>query len=122
MLISYVDKVAPFSSDLSKLSDLVKIEDVEKDMSYKLVKKSDAIDTSRLVNKTNYNAKIKEIEDKILIITNLATTVALTAVEKMIPNVSTLVENADNDAAHREKIYLLLLIIINFQIIYSIQN
>ena len=122
MLISYVDKVAPFSSDLSKLSDLVKIEDVEKDMSYKLVKKSDAIDTSRLVNKTNYNAKIKEIEDKILIITNLATTVALTAVEKMIPNVSTLVEKADNDAAHREKIYLLLLIIINFQIIYSIQN
>ena len=122
MVISYVDKVAPFSSDLSKLSDLVKIEDVEKDMSYKLVKKSDAIDTSRLVNKTNYNAKIKEIEDKILIITNLATTVALTAVEKMIPNVSTLVENADNDAAHREKIYLLLLIIINFQIIYSIQN
>ena len=98
MLISYVDKVAPVPCDLSKLSDLVKIEDVEKDMSDKLVKKSDAIDTSRLVNKANYNAKIKEIEDKILIITNLTTTVALTAVDKMTPNVSTLVEKADNDA------------------------
>ena len=43
-----------------------------------------------------YNAKIKNIEDKIPDITNLpTTTTALTAVENKIPNVSTLVKKTD---------------------------
>ena len=43
-------------------------------------------DTSGLVKKTDYNAKITEIEDKITTITGFATTSALTAVEIKIPN------------------------------------
>ena len=48
----YIDKSAPVPVDLSKLSNVVKNE---------------------VVKKTEYNAKIKDIEDKILDITNLAT-------------------------------------------------
>ena len=43
-------------------------------------------DTSGLVKKTDYNAKITEIEDKITTITGFAATSALTAVEIKIPN------------------------------------
>ena len=56
------------------------------------VKKVNAIDTSKLVNKTDYDAKIKDIEDKIPSIYNLTTTVALSAVENKIPKVSDLVK------------------------------
>ena len=48
--------------------------------------------------KTNYDAKIKDIEDKMPSITNLATTGALNAVENKIPNVSTLIKKTDYDA------------------------
>ena len=40
------------------------------------LKKVNAIDTSKLVSKTEYNAKIKDIEDKIPSIINIATTPA----------------------------------------------
>ena len=72
--------------DLSKLSDVVKNDVVKKDV---------------------YNAKIKNIEDKIPDITNLATKTTLnakinevkgeplTAVENKIPNVSNLVKKTD---------------------------
>ena len=66
----YVDKVTPAPSDLSKISDLLKIEVVTKDVSDELDKKVNAIDTSRLIKKTDYNAKIKETEDKILSVNN----------------------------------------------------
>ena len=56
------------------------------------VKKVNAIDTSKHVNKTDYDAKIKDIEDKIPSIYNLTTTVALSAVENKIPKVSDLVK------------------------------
>ena len=46
-----------------------------------MVKKVNAIDTSGLVKRTDYNAKIKDIEEKVPDITNLATTAALTAAE-----------------------------------------
>ena len=64
-----VNKLLPVPVDLSKLSDIVK---------------------NDVVKKTEYNAKIKDIEDKIPGITNLATTTALSAVENKIPNVSNL--------------------------------
>ena len=51
-----VDKLKPVSTVLSKLSDVVKID--------KLVKKVNAVDTGKLVNKTDYNDKIKDIVDK----------------------------------------------------------
>ena len=47
---------------------------------------------------TNYNAKITEVEGKILSISGLATTTALTAVENEIPDISDLVKKADYDA------------------------
>ena len=60
-----------------------------------MVKKVIAIDTSRLVKKANYGAKMKDIEDKMPIITNLVTTVALNNVENKIPEVSSLVKKAE---------------------------
>ena len=45
-----------------------------------------------LLKKTDYNAKIKDIEDKIPSVTNLATTAALNSVKNKIPNVSNLVK------------------------------
>ena len=63
-----------------------------------MVKKVNASDTSKLVNKTDYDAKIKDIEDKIPSITNSATTTALPDVKNKIPNINTLVKEADYDA------------------------
>ena len=86
-----------------------------------MVKKLNAIDTRDLVKK---NAKIKDIVDKITSITNLATTAALTSVENKIPNVTDLAEKVNYDAkiSQMEKNILLLLIIMNFQIIYLVQR
>ena len=50
-----------------------------------------------MVKKTNFNAKITEVEGKILNITELATRSALTAVENKIPDVSRLVKKAGWD-------------------------
>ena len=54
-------------------------------------------DTSGLLKKTDYNAKIIEIEGKIPSIFGLATTAALTAVENKIPNFNNLVKKTEND-------------------------
>ena len=53
-----------------------------------LVKKVNAADNSKLVNKTDHNAKIKNIEDKIPNMTSLAATVILTTVENKITTLS----------------------------------
>ena len=63
-----------------------------------MAKKINAINISKLVNKTDYNAKIKDSDDKILSIINLATTAALISVKSKIRNVSTLVKKTDYDA------------------------
>lgn len=55
------------------------------------------IDTSNLVEKTDYNAKITEIESKIPSIIDLVTSAALNAVENKISNVSNLLKNRDYD-------------------------
>ena len=52
-------------------------------------------DTSGLVEKTDYDAKICEIEGKIPRISGLATKPALTAVKNKIPDVSSLVKKTD---------------------------
>ena len=71
------------------------------------LKNVNAIDTSELSNKTDYNAKIEDIEDKIPSIFNLATPAALSAFEDKILKVSTLVNKADYDVkiSDREKKY-----------------
>ena len=62
-----------------------------------MVKKTNVIDTSKLVNKTDCNSKINDIEDieeevkgVISNISGLVTTAVLTAVENKITNVSEL--------------------------------
>ena len=50
------------------------------------------LDTSKLVKKTDQNAKIREIESKIPSISGSATTFALTAVENKTHDVSSLVK------------------------------
>ena len=52
------------------------------------------VHTIDLVKKTNYNAKITEIEGKIPSISSLATNAALTAAENRISNISSLVKKA----------------------------
>ena len=52
-------------------------------------------DTSGIVEKTNYNAKITEIERKIPRVSGLATNATLTAVENKIPNISSLANKTD---------------------------
>ena len=109
-----IDKLAPVSVDLSKLSDVVKNDVIKKTVYDKLVAKVNNINTSDFVLKTNYNtdktelgkktpdmadfvkeAKLTELENKILDISNLATKTALTVIENKIPSVSNLVKNTD---------------------------
>ena len=54
-------------------------------------------DTNELVKKTNYNAKVSEIESKIPSISGSATTSALTAVGNKILELSSLVKKADRN-------------------------
>ena len=58
----------------------------------KLLVQKKLSDNSGLVKKPDYNAKITEIEGKILSISGLATNAALTAVENKITGISRLVK------------------------------
>ena len=77
-----VDKLVVFSFDLSKLSAVVKNE-LNKDVyNAKIKNVEDKIpDITNLGTKTTLNAKINEVKDEIRNTTNLATTSVLTAVE-----------------------------------------
>ena len=91
---SDVDKLVPAPVDLSKLSYVVKYDVVEKDIYNAKIKNiEDKIpDISNLATNTALNAKINKVNNKIPNITNLGTTTALTDVESKIPNISSLVE------------------------------
>ena len=92
-----VDKLVPVPVDLSKLSDVVKNDVVKKDVYNAKIKNiEDKIpDITNVATNTTLNAKINEVENKIPNITDLVTTTALTAVENKIPNVSNLVNKTD---------------------------
>ena len=65
-----------------------------------------------LLKKTDYNAKITEIEGNIPDVSSLATKAALTATENKIPNISNLVEKTEYDTKITEiekKLILLIL-------------
>ena len=78
-----VDKLLPVPVGLSKLSDVVKNDVVKKDVyNVKIKNIEDKIpDITNVATIASLNAKIKEVKGKIPNITNLATTAALTAVE-----------------------------------------
>ena len=65
-----IDKSAPFPVDLSKLSDVVKNDVVEKTVYDKLVAKVNNIDTSDFMLKTIYNTDKTDLENKIYDVTD----------------------------------------------------
>ena len=94
-----IDKLAPVPADLSKLSNVVHNEVVKKtEYDAKIKNIEDKIpDISNLATKSNLNRKINEVKNKIPSITGLATTFALTAVENEIPSTNNLVKKTDYD-------------------------
>ena len=91
-----VDKLVPLHVDLSKLSDVVK-NVVKKDVYNAKIKNiEDKISNiTNLATNTTLNSKVNEIENEIPSITNLATAAALTTFENKIPNVSDLVKKVN---------------------------
>ena len=110
-----IDKLIHVPVDLNKLSDVVLNDVVKKSVYDKLVAKVNNIDTtgfalktkydtdkldlekkisdtSLLVKKLDYNAKITKLENKIPSISGLVTNTVLTEVENEIPNISGLVQ------------------------------
>ena len=91
-----VDKLVPVPVDLSKLSDVVKNDVVKKDVYNAKIKNiEDKIpDIANLATNTTPNAKINEAKGEIPSINNLATTSALNAkineVQGKIPNITDL--------------------------------
>ena len=85
-----IDKLEATPVNLSKPSNAVKNDIVKKTEEVELVKKFTGIDTSRLVKKTDYDAKINEIKVKILSIIGLAITAALNDAKNKISNITDL--------------------------------
>ena len=89
-----VDKLVPVPVDLSKLSDVVKNDVVKKDIcNAKIKNMEDKIpDITNLATNTTLNATINEVKNEISSITNLAATAALTAVENKTLDVGNFVK------------------------------
>ena len=89
-----VDKLAPVPADLSKLSNVVNNEVFKKtEYDAKIKNIEDKIpDISTLATKVILIQKINEVKNEIPSITGLATTSALTTVETKIPSISNLVK------------------------------
>ena len=111
-----VDKLVPVPVALSKLSDELKNDVVKKDAYNAKIKNiEDKIpDITSVASNAAVNAKINEIKNNISKITKLATTnTALTAVENKIPNVSSLSRKLTMiQKSVKFKIKLLLIMII----------
>ena len=69
----YIDKLAPVSVDLSKLSDVVKNDVAKKAVYDKLVAKVDNIDTNDFVLKNKYHTDKTELENEIPDVSTLVT-------------------------------------------------
>ena len=95
-----VDKLVPVPVDLSNLGDVVKSDVVKKDVSDAKIKNiEDKIpDITNLATNKKLNAKINESINEMTSITNLATPAAFTAAENKIPNINDLVKKTDYDA------------------------
>ena len=74
-----------------------------------------------MVKKTNFNAKITEVERKIPNITVLATSSALTAVENKIPDVSSLVKKTEYGKKYQTlKRKLLIMIMTSILLLHNL--
>ena len=98
------DKLAPLPVALSKLSNLVKNDVVKKTEHNANIKniEDEISDITNLATKNTVIAKINEVKAEISIISRLATTSASTAVENKIPNVSNLVKKTNYDTKVHE--------------------
>ena len=103
-LKSKIDKLVPVPVDLSKRSNAVKNDVVKKDVYNAKIKNiEDKIpDITNLATKTTLTAKTNEVKGEIPNIANLATTSALTAVENKIPSVSNLVKKTNYNTKNNE--------------------
>ena len=92
---SDVDKLVPVPVDWIKLTDAVKNNVVKKGVYNAKIKniKDKILDIPKFATKTTLNAKVNEVKCEIP--TNLATTTALTAVENKIPNANNLLKKTD---------------------------
>ena len=92
-----INKLTLVPEDLSKLSNVVHNEVVKKtEYDTKIKNIEEKIpDISNLATKTNLNTKINKVKNEITSITGLATTSALTAVGNKIPDTSNLVRKTD---------------------------
>ena len=91
---SDVDKLVPVLVDLSKLSVLVKIDVIKKNVYNAKIKNiEDKIpDITNLATNSSLNAKVNEVKGEIPNITNLATAAALTTNKNKISNIRNLVK------------------------------
>ena len=87
-------KLLPLPADLSKLSNVVKNQVVKKTEYDAKIKNIEGkiSDINNLATKSTLNTKINEVQIEIISITGLATTSALTTVENKIPSISDLVK------------------------------
>ena len=138
-----VHKLTTVPVDLNKLSNVVKNDVVKKIVYDKLVAKVNNIDTSGLVKKTDYNAKITEIEDKIPNsssfvkktdyntkiteiegkipdISGLVTKTALATIENKIPSINGLVKQTTILRLLILKISSIIIIMINMLLLQSL--
>ena len=95
-----VAKLKPVPTDLRKLNDVVKNDVVKKkDYNAKIKNIKDKISSiTNLATNGSLDVKVNDVKGDILSVTNLATTASLTTVDNKIPNVSDLVKKADYDA------------------------
>ena len=110
------DKLVPAPVDLSKLSDEVKNDVVKKDVYNAKIKNiEDKIsDITNLATNASLNAKINEVKDEVTSITNLATSATLTTFENKIPNVRNLIKKIDyntqtNEIEKKKKLLMIML-------------
>ena len=118
-----INKLAPVPVDLCKLTNVVKNEVVKKTgYNAKIKNVEDKIpDITNLATSTALNAKINEVKREIPNITNLATDFALTAVENKIPNVSNLVKSTNyNTKIMKLERKLLIMIMINILLLQNL--
>ena len=109
-----VDKLVPVPVDLSKLSDAVKKCVVKKDVyNAKIKNNEDKIhDIINIATNTSLNANISEVKGETHNISNSATTTALSVVENKISNFSNLVrKKLTTQTLEKLKIKLLLVMI-----------
>ena len=103
-----IDKLVPIPADLSKLSNVVKIDVVKKIVYDKLVAKVNNIDTSDFVLKTNYQKDKTELKKKIPDVTDFVKKAKLTGLENKIPDVSSLATKTALIAAEKKYVALVI--------------